>query len=158
MKLGFVWGIAVLVFLAVSSPLIMDSAAGLRPVYLIAAGVIVAALWVLVAPGLHRRIIDRRARKLYGEGQNKALVGINELESTVGGLESRGKFGQAVFSWNAVERIASNHEFTFIYLGALSAIVIPHHAIQEGNLNAFVEAINQNVTAAKANEAGKAGA
>jgi hypothetical protein len=151
MRIGFIWGWSAMILLfplAIAIPILVQGGP-IEYLGFIAIGIVAAALWLILAPRLHRRTIDRRARLLYGEGENKAHLGIHELELAAEGLIERTARAQSVISWQAIERVVSGSDYTFIYVGALSASVIRHDAILEGDLNAFIGAIEQEINAPK---------
>jgi hypothetical protein len=56
---------------------------------------------------------------------------------------SRTAFGESRTRLEAVERVVSDGDYTFIYISPVMAHVIPHAAVSEGNLEAFAEAIKE---------------
>jgi hypothetical protein len=112
---------------------------------LVAVGSLVIVLW---ARRIRRRIsgtIDGQVRRLYGEGENKGVLTTHELELTGTSLIERTIFGETITKFEAVERVVDAGDFILIYLTALSAHVIPRHAVSEGDYGEFVEAVAQRV-------------
>jgi hypothetical protein len=104
-------------------------------------GLVVGGGAALIAVPLHRWRVDRQARKLYAEGANKATVGPHELELVAGELIERTPLGESRVRLEVIERVVSENEYTFVYVGALQAAVIPHGAVSEGDLNSFIAAL-----------------
>src|SRR4051794_2871709 len=100
-----------------------------------------AILWALLTPAVFRWSIDRSARRLYGEGSNKGMVGPHELELTADSLEESTPYGQQRAALKSIERVASSDKYSFIYLNAVMAHVVPHDAVQEGDAKAFIDAV-----------------
>jgi hypothetical protein len=84
---------------------------------------------------------------MFKEGANKTILGPHELELTESDLIERTPFGESRVRFQAIERVASEGSHTFIYLSAVSANVIPHHAVSEGDREAFVAALQAKLTA-----------
>jgi hypothetical protein len=110
---------------------------------LLAAGATFATLYALIAPEFFRRSIDRQARKLYSEGVNKSTLGEHELELTEGDLIERTLYGEQRTRLQAIERVVTDNGYSFVYLSAVMAHVIPHDAVLEGDYEVFIERIKQ---------------
>jgi hypothetical protein len=87
-------------------------------------------------------------RKLFREGANKSLIGPHELELLGGELISRSPFSESKMRLEAVERIAFDGRYTYIYVGALTAHVIPQDSVWDGDLEAFSEALQRELPVA----------
>jgi hypothetical protein len=112
-----------------------------------AAGVIGAVVGLLLTPGAFRRQTDRAVRRLLKEGANKAVLGSHELELVGDELVERTPFGETRMRIEAVERVVSDGGYTFIYVSAVGAHVIPHSAVSEGDPAAFVKTLRQRMFA-----------
>lgn len=97
-----------------------------------------AALVALVYPRLYRRNVKRLSLRLYAEGQNKALLGPHVTELRDNGLFVGTEFREGVVFWKGIERIESIPGHTFVYLSAMSALVISEHSVFEGSYQGFV--------------------
>jgi hypothetical protein len=102
-----------------------------------------AALIVLIYPRLYQRNIKRLSVRLYAEGQNKALLGPHVTELRDNGLFVGTEFREGVFFWKGIERIESIPGHTFVYLSAMSALVISEHSVFEGSYQGFVEELQR---------------
>jgi hypothetical protein len=148
LQMGFV--AAVVIALAYAAAVVTGD-------YLILAlGPVGAVVGVLLFPGAFRRHQDRQARKLYGEGANKGMLGPHELELSGGDLIERTPFGESRALLEVVERVTSDRGYTFIYVSAVMAHVIPHDAVIEGDPEAFVEAVRRLVAQRQAEPANRA--
>lgn len=112
-----------------------------------AAAAAIAALYALVMPGVFRRSVDWQTRKLYSEGANKGVLGEHELELTGDDLIERTPYGEQRMQLQAIERVATAGGYTFIYLSAIMAFVVPQDAVLDGDYEAFVERIKQRTAA-----------
>ena len=83
---------------------------------------------------------SRQARRSLAQGANKTVLGPRELELSGNELLSRTAFVESRMRLEVVERVVSDGAHTFIYLGTMLAIVIPHDAVSEGDPEAFAEA------------------
>ena len=55
------------------------------------------------------------------------------------------RFSESRTRLEIIERIASDGEYTFIYVSAVMAYVVPHDAVSEGGPEAFSEAIKERI-------------
>jgi hypothetical protein len=105
----------------------------------------VALFWVALFKVLLTSVFDWQVRRMYREGRNKGTLGPHELELTDRRLIERNPYGEQVVLLDVVERVASTHRHTFIYVSAVGAHVIPHDAVEEGDYPAFVEAVERQL-------------
>lgn len=120
-----------------------------RSLGLMAIALISATLCALVAPWILRTSMERQVRKLYSEGANKGTIGKHELELTEDELIERTSYGEQRTRLQAFERVITTSGYTFIYVSALMAHVIPQNAVLDGDYNCFVERIKQRLAADK---------
>lgn len=103
---------------------------------------LIMVAWVVWSPSLFRTQYRRQVIKMYREGGNQMLLGKQILRADDDGLHSASAAGDSRTNWAAVERIVSTSDYTFIYLGATTAIVIPQKAIASGNYDEFVRLVH----------------
>ena len=113
-------------------------------------GVVVFALvfgclWIWAFPFMQRRSIARSSRKLYGEGSNKGFVCRHDLELTDEFLVEKSDGGMSSRKISDLEKVVTDQTYTYIYVGSLSAHVVPHERVSEGNLQAFVEELRRRL-------------
>ncbi|TXT24723.1 MAG: hypothetical protein FD138_3043 [Planctomycetota bacterium] len=106
-------------------------------------GVIGAAVIVVIYPRLYRRNVKRLSSRLYAEGQNRALLGPHVTELRDNGLFVATDFREGVVFWKGIERIESIPGHTFVYLSAMSALVISEHSVFEGSYQGFIEELQR---------------
>lgn len=104
----------------------------------------VAALSILLLRWL---LGDRLIRKQYAGDKNRGFLGRHELEIVEEGLKFRTAYSEGKFAWGMIERIASLPDYTFIYTGTASALIIPHARITEGNYSAFLQELGRRFKA-----------
>jgi hypothetical protein len=135
-----IWGTAVFFLLLFSLPAWAAQDHG----WLIV-GAVIAALWVLIIPRVIRRSLAGNVRRVYEEGRNKSAIGPHELELAEDGLIERTPYGESIAWWHGIEKVVSEDDYTFIYLTAVSGHVVPRDAVSEGNYEAFVDAVEEQV-------------
>lgn len=108
-------------------------------------GAVLTVLFLLWVPGYFRRYLEREARRIYAEGPNKSMIGWHELELGDGELIERSEFGGTRSALEVVDRIARDAQHTFIYVSSVSAHVIPHATVKEGNVEEFVVALQKQL-------------
>jgi len=113
-------------------------------------------LWHLI----YRVTVARRLRKLYREGENRGLAGIHLIRIDAEGLAGTSQAGESKLKWVIVERIVEDNNHLYIYVSAVSAIVIPKRAFQdEHHIQAFRDEARrlkaEGQAATQASEAGE---
>jgi hypothetical protein len=92
----------------------------------------------------------RALRRQYEELLPRGATGPHEMELVDDGLVERTPYSDVWVLLQAVQRIGSDGERTFIYTGPASGYVIPHRSVPEGELEAFVEAIRTRLSESSA--------
>jgi hypothetical protein len=113
-----------------------------RPIVIVAA-VVFAVLFAVIFNWRYLVALDRQARRIYREGNNKGAFGEHELEIDDDGLVERTEVNENRYAWRGVERIIETDSHAFIYISALLAHVIPRGSIVEGNFDAFIARTRQ---------------
>ena len=80
-------------------------------------------------------------RKLYEEGLPRGEVGPHELELTDDLLVDRTAYSERRTPLQDFQGVASDGDRTFLFIGPLTAYVIPHRAVPAVDLEAFIDAI-----------------
>jgi hypothetical protein len=101
------------------------------------------AIWFFSAPKRFRRHHRRAVTKLYQEGSNRALLGHQQQRADQNGLHSSSALGESRMNWSAIERMQSTPDYTFIYLSAVTAIVIPRKSVMRGDYEGFVQFVRR---------------
>jgi hypothetical protein len=57
----------------------------------------------------------------------------------------RTPYSESNTALEVVEKVESTDKYTFIYLNAVAALVIPRDSVSEGDYEAFVEAVRERV-------------
>ena len=110
----------------------------IRPV-----GIVAAVFFAAVYPSIWRRKVRQYLGRLYREGQNRGVLGTHTLEILGNGLYDETPFYERTTFWNGIERIETAPGRTFVYLSAVSAMVIAENSATEGNYAAFIEELQK---------------
>lgn len=103
-------------------------------------GLAVTALSVVLFP----RVLRRMVRAQLAQGRNTALLGSRSLAVEDDGLVERSGSAESKTRWRAVEHVASNDDYLFVYVSAVTAHVIPRRAFEDrAAMDRFVAAIEQ---------------
>lgn len=135
-------GVLLAYFLAVAT---VRSPTPAMAVWMPAGWVAVSVVWMLVFPRLMRWKSARQVRQLYAEGKNQGMVGPHELELTGDELIHRSSVSESRLRCSAIERVDTDGGYTFLYVSATSAHIIPHAAVTEGDPEAFADAVRQKL-------------
>ena len=93
---------------------------------------LLAAVWFCLAPWLWKRSTSRQTKRLLSEGRNRGLLGQRRLSISPERLHLVTETQESLYQWAAVERIAESEEHVFVYLDAITCIVIPKAAFADG--------------------------
>jgi hypothetical protein len=115
----------------------------------ISGAVLSAGLYYFIFPGLRRRGVTRLVKKSYAEGKNKGLIGQHRLVIAEDGLESSSEVGEGKGIWAGIERIVEVPGYTFLYVGAFLAQVVPERGVTEGDYKAFMVELKRRWEAAQ---------
>jgi hypothetical protein len=141
-RILLLWLVPLCLFV-ISVPVALLMEGGLERWVALAAGATFAALWASLAPGFIRRSVEDQMRKRYGAGSNEEVLGEHELELTESDLILKTQSGEQRTQLQAIESVVTEGGYTFIYLNALMAHVIPQQSVLDGNYEAFVERMKQ---------------
>jgi hypothetical protein len=73
------------------------------------------------------------------------VLGPHELELVGQELVERTPISESRTRLQAFERVVTEGGYTFVYLSAVTAHVIPHAAVRDGDPEAFVHALTQRM-------------
>lgn len=81
------------------------------------------------------KLIYKKTRKeiigLYGEGKNTHFLEKNTVTLSPEGINKAGVTAETKISWSGVERIEESDKYLFIYISAVSALLIPREAFTD---------------------------
>jgi hypothetical protein len=85
-------------------------------------------LYLIYFPWAYRRKLRKIVAGMVSEGQNRGLFSRHRVTISPEGVTDSGEFGQSSTAWRAVERVACNGDYAFVYANALTAIIVPRRA------------------------------
>jgi len=106
---------------------------------------------VVAAYMLHRRFPQRAEQRIrehalamVTEGDNSGILGRHEMVLTEDGIEEKTEVGGQSNDWGSIDRIVTDGDTTYIYVGPLWAHILPKKGVVEGNYNLFVSALKSD--------------
>jgi hypothetical protein len=116
---------------------------GLAPWLYLPVGVIGAGVYFAMFPRFWRQNIERQTEKMLAEGQNRGLLGRQEVEVSDEGVAERNTHGELRARWSTVERVRVTRAQILVYTSSVQAIVVPRRALAEGEDEQLIEALEQ---------------
>ncbi len=108
-----------------------------------------ALCWCVTSKRRSASQCAKLARKFFEEGKNKGSLGAQLLRLSEDGVEESNDYGSKFTRFNAIERVESTDQHTFIFTGAASAYIIPHGKVVEGDVTVFRAALEDMRVAAQ---------
>lgn len=109
--------------------------------------IIIAVVWVCITPGFFRRGIAKNVKKLMYEGRCSEFIGDFSLTLSADHICYAGNGQTLKSAYYRVERIEHDNERLYIYLGSLTAIIIPKAAFKDAaEKQAFLDLLVQRLT------------
>jgi len=85
-------------------------------------------IYLIYFPWAYRRKVRKIIAGMAGEGHNRGLLSHHRVEISPQGITDTSELRQSSTAWRAVERVARNGDYAFVYVSALSAIIVPRRA------------------------------
>ena len=98
----------------------------------------------------HRKRYLKNFTKMYERSPRQGQVGTHLLSFNDIGITEESENTRGTTSWKDVERIESSPDYTFVYVGPVSAYVIPRSGVIEGDYKSFVAELLQRYKKVKA--------
>lgn len=111
--------------------------------------VLFAVLWILAFPAYFYWNIKRVSRKMVNEGRNEGLLGPRELFIDSEGVREVTANGEAHVRWSGIEKCGQDERNVYLYNGAMSALIVPKHAVSDWE--ALVSLLGEKVPVNPAN-------
>jgi hypothetical protein len=103
-----------------------------------------------VYPMFVRKNLRRRIVKMYGDGQNRGIIGEHELQIDADGLVEKTPLGEVRQGWDSIKKVVSHNNRTYIFISDTNAYILPKNATVQGDYDAFVAEL-QRIRNAQAN-------
>ncbi len=84
----------------------------------------------------------KHIKTLYENGNYRGILGIHEMTITDDYLAEKTKDNDNKIQWNAINRIATIPDYTFVFTDDITAYIIPHKKITGGNTAQFISELN----------------
>jgi hypothetical protein len=108
----------------------------------------IAAMGVLFYvrfPARLRKTVEKNNRKML-EAKGEGIVGEHTVECAEEGLIMVSRQSQQVFAWSSIREVWLCERQVLVQVSPVAVIVIPRGGVQEGDLDAFVDAVSARVT------------
>jgi len=87
-----------------------------------------AGLLTVMFIGLVRVFPKMLFRKMAREGRNASLLGPRTVTISPEGVAEKTEVSESNYRWSTVERICTTDDYAFLYVSALSALIVPKRA------------------------------
>lgn len=132
----YTWGVPA-VALAASAPLSWSGVWSNAPIWLGVWSAAYLGIRLLTPPQFFaRRLIRRMINK---QGRNTGLIGPQELELRQEGILARNASQEQKVPWAGIERVVQMSGYTFVYISAVAALVIPQRDLLPEDYRRFVD-------------------
>ncbi len=112
-------------------------------------GAILVPLGLVLFSKFNDSNVRRIARRLMSEGANKSLYGWHELELDGEQLTKRSLYVTSIMDLRLIEKIVEQDDYTFIYISAVSALVVPRRDMPPDEYDEFFEELRERWSALK---------
>ena len=85
-------------------------------------------VYLVCFPWTYRRKLKKIVDGMVSEGNNRDLFSRHRVTVSAESITDFSEFGQSSTAWLAVERVAMDHEYAYVYTSALAAIIVPRRA------------------------------
>jgi hypothetical protein len=87
--------------------------------------------------------LERNARRFLSEGSNRVIFGWREMELVNNRLLLKNELIESSLDLRAIEKIVGNDQYTFVYIAAAQAYLIPMHLYPEDEYREFVAELRE---------------
>jgi hypothetical protein len=117
---------------------------------------LVGSMWTALCIGFIQLSTRWRTRRITAqmltEGSNKSLYGWHELELEGEQLTKRSLYITTIMDLRLVEKIAETPDHAFIYISAVSALIIPRRDVPEADYQEFFDELRERLRAMRNQE------
>jgi hypothetical protein len=92
----------------------------------IAAGILAYAIY----PGVYHKLFIGRLKKLLAEGDNKTMLGRQVISFSPEGLDIKSKAFESKINWSAIDKVAQNEKYVYLYTSSVNALIIPKNSLR----------------------------
>ncbi|EMS69814.1 YcxB family protein [Ruminiclostridium cellobioparum] len=127
-------------------PFLIAGVTDLPLLYWICVFIVISVVWIVFYPKYFVWAFSKRVSKMVDEGKNKDLLGKHRVTVNEEGVLEQSENGENKISWSGVEKIVSSNQHIFIYIGSISACIIPKRAFKTNtDMELFHEYISKYI-------------
>jgi hypothetical protein len=129
------------------------------PFVLVSPLLIIAAIWALFYPRLHRWYLRQTAERFLNEASYQKAFGSYTLSLNEKGIGSSSPVGEGNYLWSCVSRVSLTPEYLFIFLAGPQGYPIPRAQVPDATIQeirAFAEKMSQRAEPGAAPNGGPA--
>ena len=89
-----------------------------------------APVYRIYFPWAYRRRFRKIVSGMVSEGKNRELFNRRRVTTSIEGISEISDLAQRSFSWPAIDKVACNDDYVFVYTSALNAIIVPRRALK----------------------------
>ena len=86
---------------------------------------------------------NKQINKLYANNNYMEVLGGHEMKISDRHLTEVTEHNESEIQWGSVSKIETVADYTFIFTSDVSAYIVPHQKITEGNVFQFIETLNE---------------
>ena len=105
-----------------------------------------AILYFFFIPSHIRHKMFKQAKALISEGSNRTVLGEKHMSVTEDGIFVRSADSESKIGWSSIGRVESTGSHTFVFVSAVSALVIPRDRVLSGSYTDCVSTIRARVS------------
>ncbi len=127
-------------------PFVISTVSDIPFIYWMVTFSIAYILWILFYPKRVQKMTKKRLMKLLEEGKNEDIVGERTLTVTEEGIEQESRSMTKRTKWEAFERIEETENLWLVYVGTVTAFLIPKKVNGSADeVEDFLAAIRQRI-------------
>jgi hypothetical protein len=102
--------------------------------------IVMALFWLVGYPFYYRWAIKRNIRKIYSQTESRNVIGEHTIAIEPEYVIEKSPIGESRTAWSGIEKIQSDGQYIYVYVGPLYAFVIPKRAFKTGeDAEAFLQ-------------------
>lgn len=123
------WMMTLILPVALFSSIIFQEMKELTRTVMIGFVLVMSGLWVVFLPRFMMNQVMKRTRKMIENGDNSGFIGPQEVEFSEEGIIHTAPASQTTYQWKGIVKFQENEDYFFLYVTAVSAIIIPKKKI-----------------------------
>ncbi len=108
---------------------------------------VMSILWFIYFPDMHKKQVEKQARKLITEDESKGFLGDQVLKVDDEGITVTNEYSCNKMKWSLFNKIKFTDEYIYIYDSSISAIIIPALAFENiEDMKSFYKNVEERLT------------